>query len=391
MITKTARAALFVVIGALLCGAIFIRHEAVLLGAEKRATDHALRTAIVASYARAEEWLVRSQSKDGDFMYLYDVASDKRLAGNNPIRQLMASRLFAELSHERPKLHGPHLANVEYVLTSWYHVSDSGLGYILFDGSSKLGSNATALRMLTSSPFFERYEVQATALAKGILHLAQPDGSLIPWFVEPDYPYNAKHLMTFYSGEAILALVEFAARSGDVAYLKEAMRIQDYYLDTYVRRLDINYYPAYVPWHTMSLTALYRASGNADYANAVFRLTDKLLELQDRTEFPGRFYSSHYPQYGAPHTASDGVYTEGLAYAYQLAIETGRRRTANRYRVALHLGVRNLLSLQVHEYDEPPSPNKAVGAFRINASDARIRLDNTQHTMDAFRKILQVL
>jgi len=92
-----------------------------------------------------------------------------------------------------------------------------------------------------------------------------------------------------------------------------------------------------------------------------------------------------HPEYGTPHSSSDGVYTEGLAYAYEVARLVNDTEHQNKYKIGIILGVHNLVSLQ---YDS--SDDKIDGAIRYNIDDYRIRIDTTQHTIDAFRKILDV-
>jgi len=44
---------------------------------------------------------------------------------------------------------------------------------------------------------------------RGILSLIDKKGEFHPWLKEPDYEYDKDYLLTFYSGEAILSLVEY--------------------------------------------------------------------------------------------------------------------------------------------------------------------------------------
>ena len=121
-------------------------------------------------------------------------------------------------------------------------------------------------------------------------------------------------------------------------------------------------------------------------------LNDKLLEIQDTSDFVGRFYNPETPQYGNPHVASDGVYTEGLIYAYEIAQLTGDHERQEKYLNAIQLAVRNLRSLQytdeniLKNYDIP----RVRGGFFARDGKTSIRIDNVQHTLDAYRKILEI-
>ena len=336
---------------------------------------------VVESYERAETWFLNNIKDKGVFVYRYDPETDKYPDKNNMIRQLMASRLLAELSTEDSALLSVHKKNLQFIFRYWYKERDE-LGYIYYNKKSKLGANAMALRTLVYSPYFSEYLTQAKKLADGILSLMDPDGSFEPWFVKPSYEYDRDYLLTFYSGEAILSLIEYAMKTRQDMYLDAAITSQEFYITKYVRRLKDNYYPAYVPWHTMSLSKLYKLTGRADYAQAIFRLNDELLKLQSPL---GRFYKSEYEHYGKPHSSSDGVYTESLAYALEIAKHLKDDSRRARYEDAISLSVTNLLGLQYVD-----SGHKIDGAFRINSNNRRTRIDCTQHVMDAYRKIMAI-
>jgi hypothetical protein len=339
----------------------------------------------------AETWLLENIGERNTFLYAYDIAGDTSLSGDNPVRQLMASRLLAAISVERMEIRERHRRNLSYVMSEWYRTTPSGLGYVEFDGASRLGANAMALRLLVASPFREEYAAQSRALADGIISLSRNSGALRAWFAEPNYDWDEMYLLTFYSGEAILALLEYSEQSGDDAYLSIAKRIQEYYMREYVDGIENTFYPAYVPWHSMSLAHLFKRFHDEQYAAAVFRLTDKLLQIQDTTSFIGRFYDPARPELGTPHAASDAVYTEGLVHAYGVARLVGDSVRVGRYQQSLHLAFQNLMRLQVNakEGSRGGNPERATGAILSRAGSAVARIDNVQHALDAYRALFE--
>ncbi len=339
----------------------------------------------------AKKWLFSNLRDKGLFVYLYDPVKDIISTQNNELRQLMASRILAQESQKDSSLLDKHTKNLEFIMKFWYK-TDKDLGYVFYDDKSKIGANAMLLRVLVGSPLYQDYKTQGEEVARGILSLQNPDGSFRPWLIEPSYEYKSDYLLTFYSGEAIVALLEYYEKTLNPEILQAAIRSQNYYIEKYVTHLTENYYPAYVPWHTIALNKLFKITGDTKYAQAAFTLNDKLLELQDTQNYVGRFYNPVTPQYGSPHSSSDAVYTDGLAYAYELAAWTGDTEHQNRYLTAIKLALGNLLGLQ---YKEPVTEYsgqayKYLGAIKISVDNPSVRVDTTQHTIDALDKILEL-
>ncbi len=340
----------------------------------------------------ATGWLKNNFSPSGLWHYLYMPDKDVYARSNNAIRQLMASRLAAQLAFQDRRFLQLHRLNIQFVLSHWYREKNA-VAYVYFNGKSKLGANAMLLRTLVASPFFQAYEQQARRLADGIVFLMNEKGGFRPFFVEPDYAYDADYLLTFYSGEAILSLVDYYLKTGNGYYLQKAVRAQNFYLQKYVTHLKKNYYPAYVPWHTQSLSRLYQITGNPEYARAILILNDELIKIQDKKEYVGRFYNPDFPRYGTPHASSDAVYTESLAYACEVAGMLNDRPRKKIYLEALQAAVSNLQTLQFRRAEIVRKKYdflKTNGALRIRVGDDRIRVDNVQHTVDALLKVEQI-
>lgn len=342
-------------------------------------------------------WLTENLKSEGYFNYNYYIGSGRYSTANNMIRQLMASRVLAELSWTDEKLAEAHLRNLEYVFANWYR-EDGDKGYIYFDNKSKLGASAMALRLISASPYFEEYEDKAIKLANAIISLQKEDGSFKPWFIEPDYAYDEARLLTFYSGEALLALVEFYEATGDETILASALKSQDFYVYWYADELSRNYYPAYVPWQTMSLYKLYKITGDKKYVDAVFTINDELVKIH-QVEKPvyldewGRWFVPEHTEYGSPHSSSTGVYTEGVTYAYELARKFNDSVRVERYGRSVRLGAFNIMNLQFVDPGDMyylGRPERVIGGVKTGVFQNSIRVDTTQHASDAFTKILEV-
>lgn len=346
----------------------------------------------------AEAWVRANQRERGDIEYSYHPASDRKSSKDNAVRQWLTAYTVAHMALEHPEYNQQHKRNVDYLLLAYYRENDRGHGYILRNGKSKLGGNGLALRTLARSPLRDSnpdYQTKARRLADGIVSLIKADNSFSAWYVAPanNTPEREKRLMTFYSGEALIGLLEYAELAGEDVYRQAAERVQRRYITLYVDQMAENYYPAYVPWHTLSLSHLYRITGDRTFADAAFRLNDKLLEILDREHFVGRFFNPETPHYGTPHSSSDAVYTESLAAALATARRAGDTERIERYSEALELALANLLS---HQF-LAPNPRfqgpveRYLGGMRTNVNSWWIRVDNTSHAADALRGAQEAL
>ena len=131
--------------------------------------------------------------------------------------------------------------------------------------------------------------------------------------------------------------------------------------------------------------------------DAIFTLNDELIPLQNTDGFPypdylGRFYDPQKPEYGVPFSGSTAVYLDGLTYAYELAQEFGDQKRAEEYMDAINLGVHNLINLQFRDANMYylQHPERVIGAIHFRVDDNRIRIDTTQHMIDAFMKVQEV-
>lgn len=333
--------------------------------------------------------LVRQFDESTGF-FIYKQHTDGRISSDDSdIRQLLASRILAREARKGDiEISKLHEQNLVAIFKNWYH-EDGDISYILRDNKAKLGANALLVLTLVESPLFIQYEQEARKLINGIVRQLHDSGSFEPWFVEPKYTYDRDYLLTFYSGEAILALVSYAEKTGDDSIFAFAERAQKFYIEQYVVEINSHYYPAYVPWHTLSLERLYTRTGKQQYLDPIFVLNDKLLELQDRTEYVGRFYNPKTPQYGSPHASSDAVYTEGLAAAYGVAKKIGDCKHTKTYQAALMIAFAHLQTLQLTETLKDLNPH-FIGGIITNASNYWIRIDSMAHTIDALDQLTTV-
>ena len=78
---------------------------------------------MVASRHLAEQRLTSNVKDNGGFVYRYDPITDTTPDTNNDIRQLMASRLLAEMATEDSSLRELHQQNLAYVMRTMVKLS----------------------------------------------------------------------------------------------------------------------------------------------------------------------------------------------------------------------------------------------------------------------------
>lgn len=339
-------------------------------------------------FSLGKKWLKNNLQEDGSFVYLYSVDGKIKEHGKKGIiRQLLTFRVVAQLCTEGDnEMCQLHKNNLRYIFNdSIYKTLKSDgkeFGCIMYNGASSLGANAMALRTLVASPYFNQYQTQVKAIKNTIVGAQQSDGSFQPYIIRPQVDFNYERAERFYSGEALLALLEYYEKTRDMEVLEIAKKGQEYYLTKYVTNIESNYYPAYVPWQTLSLAKLYQITNDKKYAEAVFTMNDKLLSMQTAD---GHFYDANHPDYGRAHSASDGVYSESLAEAYKIAIIVNDRNRQKKYLSAIKKSINNLAGLQFcNQYSNinVDKESRICGGIQTVSGSDRARVDSLGHTMD---------
>jgi hypothetical protein len=295
--------------------------------------------------------------------------------------------------------------NLKYNLDNFYREFESGkssdayagyannadIAYILFDNEAKLGASAFMVLAITESGSEMEYARQKDMLIDGIFYLHnETDGSFRTFYI----PTERNDNQLFYPGEALLALATLYEQTGDERYHK----VIDQSFGYYTAYFKANKNPAFIPWHTMAYYKMYKLTGEQKYSEFIFEANDWLLEIQHTScdpypDFLGRFYDPLHDEFGPPHASSTGVYLEGLADAYALAKSKGDRIREEKYKNALILGTRSIMQLQFTDENMfyISKKNNARGGIATTESNNQIRIDNVQHNLMAFMKIMKIL
>jgi hypothetical protein len=352
------------------------------------------------------QWLMRQVQMDGRMVYKYFPSQGKESSANNLIRQFMATlsliRYARFTNQEAHWVLARH--NLDYNLKQFYRTEETSagetLGFVEYGGKVKLGAIAlAALAILDySTPgnpqeealVLPEYRPIFDGLCRTIDHLWQPDGSFRTFYKPGDRNDN----QNFYPGEALLFWATLYQHNQDAQLLERCYTSFNYYRDWHRQHRN----PAFIPWHTQVYTLLYQATGDRQFLEFIFEMNDWLLPMQqwDGARYPdvqGRFYHPEHPEYGPPHASATGVYLEGLADAYQLAVQTGDSHRASQYRQVIWRGLRSIRQLQFRDEIDLfyiSKPERVHGGIRTTVYDNVIRVDNVQHCLLAALKLLQL-
>ena len=351
--------------------------------------DAVTREAVTGLARRMADWMIRNVAADGRMTYKYWPSRGRESASNNMIRQWMATLCLVRLArfYDDPDIAVLAERNIRYNLKQFFRQAD-GFGAIEHRGKAKLGAMALAALALAEHPNRRRFEAEESALRRSIESLWSDDGSFRTFLRPPERNDN----QNFYPGEALLYLATLHHESGDEALQARILRSVRHYRTWHLAQRN----PAFVPWHSMAYALLWRDKPSPALRNWIFRMNDWLLAVQQTApsaypDIDGRFYDPQRPHFGPPHASSTGVYLEGLVQAFRVARESGERRRADAYRLAILRGLRSLLQLELRDEVDLfyiGQRDRARGALRTTVYNNEIRIDNVQHGLMALLEIL---
>ncbi|MFH1809668.1 MAG: hypothetical protein ABIJ09_13055 [Pseudomonadota bacterium] len=339
------------------------------------------------------DWLLRMQEPGGRFHYWYrpDRQAVSAPDDDNFLRQAGTAYALALAAEQlgEPR----YLEAAERALDHqrrFVQVLDGDRALFLFQGKAKLGG--IALPMLT---LLKRRSLRGDGvddallrgLARMILDLQQRGGggrfkSTHVYLGDPEYERSSGWDSQIYPGEAMLALAEMYRAFGDPSYLQAVDRAVDYYGAANRWRAH-----AFLSWSIAAMTSLHQQTGASRYAHFGLQLSDFLLTQQNLDlddQIAGSFHA--FP------SANTATYLEGLAEGLRLALQHGDAERAARYRQHLLLGLRWLGVLQIDDVDATyASDPRARGGVRQSLEVPLLRIDNTQHSISALVRSLQVL
>jgi hypothetical protein len=341
--------------------------------------------------ARMGDWLVGAVRRSGRMTYTYLPSSDTEPPGNNMVRQWMSTVALGRVAAGRgddESIYDLAARNIRYNLAHYYR-TERGLGLIVErDGDVKLGAVALAALAIIEHPQRRSWAAEEKALLRTVDALWRKNGSFRTFYK----PAGRNDNQNYYPGEALTMWSVLYERSKDPKLLRRIMTSLRYYKSWHLT--STNRMPAFIPWHTHANYRIWRMTRNPALRDFIFEMNDWLLAMQQDVvvyrDLEGRFYDPEHPGYGPPHIGSTGVYLESLIDAFALARRTGDAGRAERYRLAIRRGLRNVMQ---HEFSDAvdmyyvTNPKRTLGGLRENPYDSDLRVDSVQHSLDAVREI----
>ncbi len=369
------------------------------------------RAGVTAFADRMAAWMLRQVDATGRMVYEYQPSTGEESPTDNTVRQALATLCLGRIANRSKKPEDREIAdnNLGYFMRHHYRL-EGEFGLVaeidqvsgipakpaaeaaadpLPEGKEpKLGAIAVIALALLERPAIKLFEKPLAALFATTRHLQQKDGSFRTHFGATDRDDN----QNFYPGETLLLWATALRRKPALIDAETYLKSARYYRKFFKAAPS----PAFVPWHTQAHVLALESIDAPELAKFVFEMNDWLLDLQQWEGAPypdvaGRFYDPKRKQLGQAHASATGVYLEGLIDAYELARRSGDAKRAERYRLVILRGLRNLMQLQFKSPADMfyvTQPERVLGGIRTEVFDNRIRIDNVQHALMGTQRIL---
>ncbi len=346
-------------------------------------------------------WMFNNLTDQGRLTYLYEPKDETEpdpVRKNNMIRQWMGTVCLVRwaLHKKDPALLARAKQNIDYNLAQFYR-EDGAYGYIVFNDISKLGAIALSAISLLEHPDAGEHKAKFDALVRSTDKLLNQETGRFQTYFRPDRD-GTSNLHNFYPGETHLLWALMLQRQPDAARQAQFRKSFEHYRQWHLEHRR----PAFVPWHAQADYLMWELTKDDAYKDFVFRTNDWLIDQMQDPEYNrargdglfdhlGRFYSARKSDFGPPHSASTGVYLEGLIDAWRLAKAVGDADHQEKYRRAIVRGLRSTMQLAFLDNVDMyyvTDRDRLRGGVRARVDRNQVRVDNVQHNLMGIIKIL---
>ena len=335
---------------------------------------------LTGSALQAAAWLLRHQRPDGSFAYEYAPPATGKQGGWTPYDQLVrqcgcawAIAMVARLSRDR-KTGEAAASAISGILE--HHLRRDGPGRLFYlrdmYGEAKLGAPPLLLLAITelgSSLRLPRETVDQ--LTASLLAVQAADGH----FGTRARGMELEGSETYYAGQIVLALARLYGVRKRPRLRSAVQRALKHYQARWENEDERDL--SFTTWMIQACDQWHALEGDELARDYAYEMTEWALEEQHGEDCENPLWVGAFQNTPGIGTAA---YSEGIASALSIAQRAGDEERIERYRAALLLSMRFLLSLSLDGAEFAlVGGSEHVGAVRSALHRSGLRCDNAQH------------
>ena len=325
------------------------------------------------------DYLLRNQSADADFYFVYDPFSNCRYKGGGLPRSAHASWTLARAGHllNRLDLKLAAARAVDYHL-ALARVENNRLWLCRADEPSTISELAFTLLALLELPEKDADGGRARLLMDPLWSQVNPHGKITTHRDDVDVP---DEYQDYFPGQAMLALANAAAKDRGAFDQDVLAQVLRFYRHRFWNKRDFGQ----VSWWMQASRRWWEVTHASEWSDFAFAIGDWILEFQLVKN--GGFITGHQAD-GPGYTS--GLYLEGIAAGCALARQLNDKMRLARYRQACDRGFEFLRSLVIRPEHDSVLPNAAyaLGGLRADFRTSELRTDFVQHSLCAALDVL---
>ncbi len=334
----------------------------------------------------AVKWCMKNQLEDGRYMYTYFPDKDEEPDDDWALRNLNAVFVLAEIAKDRndPEMIKSVRKAIDVFRSSL--VEKEGIKYVDWKKHIPVSSIAgTAFLLASMTELYDpSYKNDMRMMADAVISLQEESGRFRTDFYRPLREID----QMYYPGESLLALMRYYNLTKYEPALDAVKKAFPYYRNFWRQRKNRD--GPFVPWQVRAYHEAWKVTKKQEYANFVFDLTDWLIK-----RYPPLGREAGHGIAGVFKTQfmSTAVYSEGMAHAFDLALELEDRERIETYGRVLKGNLGYLLGLQFKKEDSywMKRGDKAVGGIALRPDNNEVTLAATYHAVSAFHYVSQLL
>ncbi|MDX9970953.1 MAG: hypothetical protein RBS56_03545 [Candidatus Gracilibacteria bacterium] len=324
------------------------------------------------------DWFKNIQISDGSFLYQTNAESNIASDSQNYVRQAGSFYALTEV-YKRDLDNFYDLDNTIRSFAEFFKEKSisgryNGLNfYCILDEKNECILGQTALFLsglvnysMRNTSFYSEYEKYIEGYKNFILAMRIPEAGFISSF--EDGKVLDKEESAFFNGEAFLALALYYRYLNDKNVLEEIVSVWPYFRDLYGKNFDGNFYL----WGMLALKELYY-----------------VVDMKEIVDFTALYSRSRVKKYSRLKDSSDSMcpFLEGISAAnFILKDEETEFAETFRHEFEFWLQKNSLFQIKGDEFYDFKIKNlrNSKGGFVSAMDDPTLRIDNTQHCLNAF-------